>query len=119
MSRQEDALRDLAERLAECNGAVRLVSTVMAMAAAAAAELCETAEQDEPPAPTTAPDRPTAVRVRYLARSEPGSSMVVPVGGGDAVAFTETPDTAKRIAYALDLLAAIEEQEAGNAAAQG
>ena len=116
---QAEALRDLAERLAECNGAVRLVANVLAMAASVSAELCEAGDRESPEASAPVPQRPASIPIRYLARTEPGSSLVVPAAGGEAIAYTEAPDSAHRIATALNLLAAIEEQEVKDAAAQG
>lgn len=108
-----DALRDLAERLAEANGAVRVVSTVLGMAAIAAAEMADAEPED-----ARMPARPATVQQRYRAVMDAGAFVVAPMRGGP-IAFAETQAAADRIAAALNLMAAVEEQEAGDAAAEG
>lgn len=109
MTRSE-ALRDLAERLAEANGAIRVVSTVLGMAAIAAAEMSD-AESADTAAP---PKRPASVAARFSAHADAGAHVVM--CGGAAVAFAETPEWAERVAAALNLAAAIDEQEPTDAA---
>lgn len=107
-----DALRDLAERLAECNGAVRVISTVLGTAAIAAAEMAD-GDVDDLPAPALA--RPETIPVRYAAKMDAGA-FVIASQRGDPIAFAETQAAAERVAVALNMLAAIEDQEAQNAA---
>jgi hypothetical protein len=117
MSEREEALRDLAERLAECNGAVRLVSTVMATAAAAAMELAQGFPESAPIQIQQPPERPATVPVRFIVRTEPGSFLVTPAASDEAIAYTQTVAQAEHVAEALNMLAAV--KEAHHALAQG
>lgn len=110
--KQAEALRDLAERLAEIAGGARLVANALGTAAIAAGEMCEI----EPERAAARATRPTEIPVRFIARDETGSFSVSPLKG-DPLAYAETREAAERIAAALNLAAAIEENS--DAAAEG
>ncbi len=67
--------------------------------------------EDELPAAPAVPVRPAAVPRRYGVRVESGAFLVA-AGQAAPIAFAETKDAAEHVAAALNLAAAIEEQDA-------